>query len=121
MARPMVRMTYSTKYAWPALEPAKRDLRPGRDGRFSRRITMSTAMPRIVITPMNSMYSSNGRNSPIQGSVQSAWNSWPNACARVGGSVRKPMATNQWAKPTMPQRFIRVWPRNSRTRVTLRA
>jgi hypothetical protein len=38
----------------------------------------------------------------------------------VGGSVRKPIATNQWATPTMPQRFIRVWPRNSRTSVTLR-
>ena len=30
------------------------------------------------------------------------------------------MATNQWAKPTMPHRFIRVWPRNSLTRVIVR-
>lgn len=113
-------MTYSTKYAWPALEPAKRDLRPGREGRLSRRITMSTAMPRIVITPMNSMYISNGRKPPMTGSVQSAEKSWPKAWARVGGSVRKPTATNQCAKPTMPHRFIRVWPRNSFTSVTLR-
>ncbi len=113
-------MTYSTKYAWPALEPAKRDLRPGRDGRLSSRMTMSTAMPSTVITPMNSMYISNGRKPPRTGSTQSAWKSWPKACARVGGSVRKPTATNQWAMPTMPHRFMRVWPRNSRTRVTLR-
>lgn len=82
---------------------------------------MSTAMPSTVMTPMNSMYISNGRNSPMTGSTQSALKSWPNACARVGGSVRKPIATNQWAKPTMPHRFIRVWPRNSFTSVTLRA
>lgn len=31
------------------------------------------------------------------------------------------MATNQWANPTMPQRFMRLWPRNSLTRVIVRA
>ncbi len=48
-------MTYSTKYAWPIFEPVKRDLRPGRDGRFSRRMTISVAMPTVVIAAMNSM------------------------------------------------------------------
>lgn len=33
----------------------KRDLRPARDGSDSRRITISTAMPTIVIRPMNSV------------------------------------------------------------------
>lgn len=55
------------------------------------------------------------------GSVQSASKSCPYAWTSVGGSVRKPIATNQCAKPTMPQRFIRLWPRNSRTRVSVRA
>lgn len=77
-------------------------------------------MPTTVIRPMNSMYISNGRNVPMIGSTQSAWKSWPYAWSSVGGSVRKPIATNQWAKPTMPQRFIRVWPRNSLTRVIVR-
>ncbi len=56
----------------------------------------------------------------MTGSVQSASNSWPYAVMIVGGSVRKPIATNQWAIPTMPHRFMRVCPRNSFTRVTLR-
>lgn len=51
----MVRITYSTKYACQAFEPVKRDLRPARDGSDSRRMTISTAMPRIVMMPMNSM------------------------------------------------------------------
>ncbi len=72
------------------------------------------------MTPMNSVYISNGRKSPMTGSTQSAWKSWPKAWARVGGRVRKPTATNQWAMPTTPHLFMRVWPRNSRTRVTLR-
>lgn len=73
----MVRMMYSTKYACQAFEPVKRDLRPAREGRLARRMPISTRMPRIVITPMNSMYSSNGRKPPMIGSVQSAWKSWP--------------------------------------------
>ncbi len=55
IARPMVRMMYSTKYACQALEPAKRDLRPAREGRLSRRIAIRTRMPTTVIRPMNSM------------------------------------------------------------------
>ena len=50
-----MRMTYSTKYACQALEPAKRDLRPAREGRFSSRMAISTRMPTVVIRPMNSM------------------------------------------------------------------
>ncbi len=77
-------------------------------------------MPTTVIRPMNSMYISNGRKPPRIGRTQSASKSCPYACASVGGRVRKPMATNQWAKPTIPHRFIRVWPRNSLTRVIVR-
>lgn len=51
----MVRMMYSTKYACQAFEPVKRDLRPAREGRLSRRITIRTTMPTTVIRPMNSM------------------------------------------------------------------
>lgn len=50
----MMRMTASTKYAWPKLEPAKRDLRPGRSGFDSWRMVIRTRMPSVVITPMNS-------------------------------------------------------------------
>lgn len=51
----MVRITYSTKYACQAVEPAKRDLRPACEGRFSRRIAISTRMPTVVASAMNSM------------------------------------------------------------------
>ncbi|RPK75184.1 hypothetical protein EES44_01400 [Streptomyces sp. ADI96-15] len=55
MATPMMRMTASTKYAWPVLEPAKRDLRPGLSARESWRMTISTAMPRKVSRPTSSV------------------------------------------------------------------
>ncbi len=120
MQRPTIRMTASTKYAWPVLEPAKRDLRPALVGLLSCRITMRVTMPRTVIRPRNSVKISYGSQSPMIGISQSAWKSWPKALTIVRSSEKKPTATNQCAKPTMPQRFIRVWPRNSLTRVTVR-
>lgn len=120
MQTPTMRMTASTKYAWPKLEPAKRDLRPGLSGLLSWRITIRTAMPSTVIVPMNSTKTLYGAHSPTIGSSQSAWNSWPTALTIVSSSEKKPTATNQCATPTMPQRFIRVWPRNSLATVTVR-
>ncbi len=77
MASPMTRITYSTKYACQATEPANRDLRPARDGRFSSRMVISTRMPSVVNRAMNSTYSSYGSQLPITGRIQSALNSWP--------------------------------------------
>ncbi len=56
----------------------------------------------------------------MTGSSQSALKSWPMALTMVSSSEKKPTATNQCATPTMPQRFIRVWPRNSLATVTVR-
>lgn len=56
----------------------------------------------------------------MTGSTQSALKSWPRALIRVSTSEKNPTATNQCANPTMPQRFIRVWPRNSLTTVIVR-
>lgn len=56
----------------------------------------------------------------MYGSTQSALNSWPYAVTIVRPRVRKPTATNQWATPTTAQRFMRVWPTNSLTRVIVR-
>lgn len=120
MQMPTMRMTASTKYAWPVLDPAKRDLRPGRSGRFSCRMTISVRIPRAVIVPRNSTKTLYGAHSPMIGSSQSAWKSWPMAFTIVSSSEKKPTATNQCATPTMPQRFIRVWPRNSLATVTVR-
>ncbi len=74
----------------------------------------------MVSRPTSSVKTSYGAQVPVIGSAQSAWNSWPKAFARVSASVKKPTATNQCATPTMPQRFMRVWPRNSLTAVTVR-
>lgn len=61
-----------------------------------------------------------GSQSPMIGISQSAWKSWPKALTIVSSSEKKPTATNQCANPTMPQRFMRVWPRNSLTSVMVR-
>lgn len=77
-------------------------------------------MPTVVSVPIASTNISHGSQSPINGSSQSAWNSWPMALTIVSSRVRKPTATNQCATPTTPQRFMRVWPTNSLARVTVR-
>lgn len=118
---PMMRMTASTKYAWPRFEPAKRDLRPARLGWLSWRMAMSTRMPSVIVVTRNSRNISYGTQWPMIGSVQSALKSWPKAFAKVSTSERKAMAMNQCAAPTTFHRFIRVWPRNSRSTVTVRA
>lgn len=110
MQMPTMRMTDSTKYAWPVLEPAKRDLRPALPGRLSWRMTIRTMMPTVVSVPIASTYISHGSQSPMNGISQSAWKSWPMALTIVSSRVRKPTATNQCATPTTPQRFMRVWP-----------
>lgn len=78
-------------------------------------------MPSTVIVPMNSTKTLYGAQSPMTGRIQSAWKSWPTALTMVSSREKKPTATNQCATPTMPQRFIRVWPRNSLTTVTVRS
>ncbi|CAM5345194.1 hypothetical protein SRIMM317S_02460 [Streptomyces rimosus subsp. rimosus] len=120
MQTPTIRMTASTKYAWPKLEPAKRDLRPGLPGLLSWRMTIRARMPSTVMVPMNSTKTLYGAHSPMTGSSQSALKSWPMALTIVSSSEKKPTATNQCAAPTMPHLFIRVWPRNSLTTVTVR-
>ncbi len=70
-------------------------------------------MPSVVRVPTSSVKSSNGSQWPTTGSTHSASKSWPKAVTRVVTRVKNPTATNQWAIPTMPQRFILVWPRNS--------
>ncbi len=75
MQMPTIRMTASTKYAWPVLEPVKRDLRPAPPGRFSCRITIRVTMPSTVIRPRNSVKISYGSQSPMIGISQSAWKS----------------------------------------------
>lgn len=120
MQTPTMRMTASTKYAWPMLEPVKRDLRPGLFGRFSCRMTMRVRMPSAVIVPRNSTKTLYGAHSPMIGRSQSALKSCPKALTIVSSSEKKPTATNQCAAPTTPQRFIRVWPRNSLATVTVR-
>lgn len=108
MQTPTMRMTASTKYAWPKLDPAKRDLRPGLRGWDSWRITIRARMPSTVIVPMNSTKTLYGAQSPMIGRSQSALKSWPMALTIVRSREKKPTATNQCATPTMPQRFIRV-------------
>ncbi|RII08611.1 hypothetical protein DSC45_33380 [Streptomyces sp. YIM 130001] len=120
MQMPTMRMTASTKYAWPVLEPAKRDLRPGLSGRLNCRMTIRVAMPSTVIVPRNSTNTLYGAQSPMIGRSQSALKSWPMALTIVRSSEKKPTATNQCATPTTPQRFIRVWPRNSLATVIVR-
>ncbi len=73
------------------------------------------------MVPMNSTKTLYGAQSPMTGRIQSASKSCPTALTIVRSREKKPTATNQCATPTMPQRFIRVWPRNSRTTVTVRA
>ena len=77
MAAPMTRITYSTKYACQEVDPAKRDLRPAREGRLSSRITMRVRMPSVVRAVMKSTYISYGSQLPTTGRSQSALKSWP--------------------------------------------
>ena len=57
---------------------------------------------------------------PISGSAQDGENSWPNAVTRVTKSSPNDTITNQCAAATIGSRDIRVWPRNSLTRVIVR-
>ncbi|RII13164.1 hypothetical protein DSC45_24440 [Streptomyces sp. YIM 130001] len=87
MATPIVRMTLSTKYAWPVFEPAKRDLRPASPGLDSCRMTISVRMPSAVSVPIHSTKSSYGSQWPRTGRTQSGLNNWPVAFTRVSSSV----------------------------------
>ncbi len=57
----------------------------------------------------------------MTGSRKAGKKSWPKAVIRVKKSTPKLIIVNQWATATTGRRDIRVWPRNSRSRVRVRA
>ena len=74
-----------------------------------------------IITHVNSSVAhSNSTKWPIRGSAKLGENSWPKAVSRVKKSSPKPTMTNQCAAPTQVHWSIRVWPRDSLSRVTVR-
>ncbi len=103
------------------MEPKNRDRRPLVRGCWRWRTTISQRMPTRPPQANSSVSHSNGGKCPISGRTNELSNSWPTALTRVRKRIPNDTIVNQCATATTGRRAIRVWPRNSRTRVTVRA
>ena len=78
-------------------------------------------MPTSPAQAKSSTSHSNGGKCPMTGSRASGRKSWRKALTRVENRMMNASAVTQWAAATTGSRLIRVWPRNSRARVHVRA
>ncbi len=103
------------------MEPKNRDRLPNLRGRFFCRMPMSTQMPMSPNTASASTTQSNRKKWPMRGSAKSGSKICPWAVTRVRNKMMNPIIVTQCATATRGSLAMRVWPRNSRISVIVRA